>query len=104
MFALCWTQKLYYGREMMYVKQLVIVTKNGWTMAEAIWCNSMRTAKEYISCRYLKEIKKAPFYDYVNSYITPDWTYAQVSAGVYSVKIRLCEKNRIKKYTHRSKK
>ena len=72
----------------MYVKQLIIVTKNGWTRAEAIWCNSTKTAREYISCRYLKEIKKAPFYDYVNSYITPDWTYAQVSAGVYSVKIR----------------
>ena len=47
-------------------------------------------ATEYMKQRYVDEIRKAPFYDYEHSFISRSFKYAQVSAGVFGVKMWVC--------------
>ena len=77
-------------------RHVMVLVKNGNRNCKVLFFKERDEAKAYIIETYRNEIKKAPFYDYNNSYITNDQTYAQVNAGIYSVKIMLY-KNR-KKY------
>lgn len=72
-------------------KHIMVLVKNGNKNCKVLFFKERDEAKSYIVDTYRNEIKKAPFYDYNNSYISKDHTYAQISAGVYSVKIMLCK-------------
>lgn len=68
--------------------RVIIVQSNKRT--EVIECSNVSDATEYIKERYINEIRKAPFYDYEHSFISRSFKYAQVSAGVFGVKMWIC--------------
>ena len=75
-------------------KQVLVVIKKGNRSSQVNYFKERREAQKFIANLYREEIKKAPFYDYNNSYIIEEQTYAQISAGLYSVKFFLCEDQR----------
>lgn len=69
------------------VKVIVVGTNK---RAEVIECSNTNEAREYIKTRYIEEIRRAPFYDYEHSFVIRSFKYAQVSAGVFGVKMWIC--------------
>ena len=70
---------------------LVIVSNSNNAKMEVYQFVNEEDAKNYIKDRYVKEIRKAPVYDYENTYIDKSFRNAVVSAGIeYSVKISMC--------------
>lgn len=71
---------------------VIIVYSN--KKAEVVECSNISDATEYMKQRYIEEIRKAPFYDYEHSFISRSFKYAQVSAGVFGVKMWICNNSR----------
>lgn len=47
-------------------------------------------AIEYLKEMYVTEIRNAKVFDYANTYISKDYKSAHVSAGIFSVKLYVC--------------
>lgn len=72
-------------------KWVLVIVKRGNRNCEAIWFEHESEAKDFIIQKYRDSIKKVPFYDFENSYISPEHSYAKVSSGLYSIKLMLCK-------------
>lgn len=69
---------------------MVIVANSNNSKMEVYSCINEEEAKQYIKERYVMEIQNAPYYDFENSYIDKSLKSAKVCAGIYSVKISMC--------------
>lgn len=72
------------------MKKISVIIIHSNKKAEVIECLNISDATEYMKQRYVDEIRKAPFYDYEHSFISRSFKYAQVSAGVFGVKMWVC--------------
>lgn len=72
------------------MKKVNVIIIHSNKRAEVIECSNISAATEYMKHRYVDEIRKAPFYDYEHSFISRSFKYAQVSAGVFGVKMWIC--------------
>ena len=72
------------------MKKISVIIIHSNKRAEVIECLNISDATEYMKQRYVDEIRKAPFYDYEHSFISRSFKYAQVSAGVFGVKMWVC--------------
>ena len=72
------------------MKKISVIIIHSNNRAEVIECSNISDATEYMKQRYVDEIRKAPFYDYEHSFISRSFKYAQVSAGVFGVKMWIC--------------
>lgn len=72
------------------MKKISVIIIHSNKKAEVIKCLNISDATEYMKQRYVDEIRKAPFYDYEHSFISRSFKYAQVSAGVFGVKMWVC--------------
>ena len=91
------------------MKKVSVIIIHSNKRAEVIECSNISAATEYMKQRYVDEIRKAPFYDYEHSFISRNFKYAQVSAGVFGVKMWICcnsryYKRKVGKRNGRSKK
>lgn len=76
------------------MKRIRVIVIGTNKKAEVIKCLNINEAKEYIKAKYVEEIRKAPFYDYEHSFVSRSFKYAQVSAGVFGVKMWICNNSR----------
>ena len=72
------------------MKKISVIIIHSNKKAEVIKCLNISDATEYMKQRYVDEIRRAPFYDYEHSFISRSFKYAQVSAGVFGVKMWVC--------------
>lgn len=72
------------------MKKISVIIIHSNKKVEVIECSNISDATEYMKQRYVDEIRKAPFYDYEHSFISRSFKYAQVSAGVFGVKMWIC--------------
>ena len=76
------------------MKKTSVIIIHSNKKAEVVECSNISDATEYMKQRYIEEIRKAPFYDYEHSFISRSFKYAQVSAGVFGVKMWVCNNSR----------
>lgn len=85
------TNVCYIGGVFMKSQWVLVVMKKGNRNCEALWFEHENEAKDFIVQKYRESIKKAPFYDFENSYISDEHTYAKVTSGLSSIKLMLCK-------------